>query len=227
MSSSATRSAAPTRLPSRARDKRPALAVLALLLVLLGALGSALIVFRSSERTEVLMAARPLEQGQVLTAEDFRVVEMAWDDADTQLIGATALDNFVGASALTHIPANTVLAPQMFTASAMAPEGATQVGVVVPSAGRPSEGFRVNDIVRVFQVPDQAAIGGGGATEELVEAAKVVHVGEASTTTDMVHVTLLVPDADAAAVIAASSTGTAALSVLPADTAPVVDWRTQ
>lgn len=227
MSSTTARSAAPTRLPARTRDKRPALAALALLLVLLGALGSALIVYRSSERTEVLMTARAVEQGQVLTREDFRVVELAWDEDDTQLIGATALDNFVGASALTHIPANAVLAPQMFTASEMAPQGATQVGVMVPAPGRPADMFRVNDIVRVYEVAGAVAVGEQGETEELVSAAKVVAVGDASTTSDLVHVTLLVPEDDAPAVIGASSSGTAALAVLPADAAPVVDWRTQ
>jgi hypothetical protein len=227
MTTSAVRSAAPTRLPARSRDRRPALAALALLLVLLGALGSALLVYRTGERTEVLMSAGPIEQGQVLTREDFRVVEMAWDDGETQLIGATALDNFVGASALTHIPADAVLAPQMFTASAMAPAGATEVGVLVPSAGRPADGFRVNDIVRVFQVPAATAVGDQGETEELVGAAKIVAVGEASTTSDLVHITLLVPEDDAPAVIGASSSGSAAVAVLPADTAPVVDWRTE
>lgn len=225
--STSARSAAPTRLPARSRDRRPALAALALLLVLLGALGSALLVYRTGERTEVLMAAGPIEQGEVLTREDLRVVEMAWDDGETQLIGATAIDNFVGASALTHIPANSVLAPQMFTASTMAPAGSTQVGVLVPLPGRPADVFRVNDIVRVFQVPPAAAVGETGETEELVMAAKVVSVGAASTTSDSVHVTLLVPEADAPAVIAASSSGSAALAVLPADTAPVVDWRTE
>lgn len=227
MSSSTARAAAPSRLPARTRDKRPALAALALLLVLLGALGSALIVYRSSERTEVLMAARTIEQGQVLVREDFRMVEIAWDDDDTQLIGATAIDNFVGASALTHIPANAVLAPQMFTASEMAPDGAAQVGVMVPAPARPSDMFRVNDIVRVYQVAGATAVGERDDTEELVSAAKVIAVGEASTTSDLVHVTVLVPEDDAPAVIGASSAGSAALAVLPADAAPVVDWRTQ
>lgn len=226
MSTTPARTGAPgTRLPSRPRDKRPALALLALLLVLLGALGSALLVYRTSDRTEVLVASDTINQGQTVTAEDFTVTEVAFEDG-TQLVPATALEAFVGSSSVTHIPPGTLISSQMFTPTQLQPEGAQLVGVVVPSVGRPAEGFRTDDIVRVYGV--RVAQGNQeGEVEELVAAAKVVSAGTISETRDTLHVTLLLPEEAAADVIGASAGGTAALSVLPSDTAPVVDWRTE
>lgn len=226
MSTVPGRQAAPaTRLPARPRDKRPALALLALLLVLLGALGSALLVYRTGERTQVLTASQTIRQGQTVTADDFTVVEVAFDEG-TQVVGADALQNFVGTNSVTHIPAGTLISGQMFTPTELAPEGAQLVGVVVPSVGRPADGFQTDDIVRVYSTVGGSG-GEAGSAEELVSAAKVVSAGTPSDTRDTLHVTLLLPEESAAAVIAASASGTAALAVLPASTPPVVDWRTE
>lgn len=226
MSTTAARSGAPgNRLPARPRDKRPALALLALLLVLLGALGSALLVYRTANRTEVLVANDTIRQGQSVTADDFGVVEVAYDEG-TQLVPAASLPQFVGSNSVTHIPAGAIISPQMFTPSVLAPEGAQLVGVVVPTVGRPADGFEVNDIVRVY-----ATVAPGSQdtdeAEELVSAAKVAATTPVSETRDVLHVTLLLPEDAAAQVISASAAGTAALSILPADTEPVVDWRTE
>lgn len=218
--------AAGDRLPSRPRDRRPALAILALLLVLLGALGSALLVYRTGERVQVLVAQGVVQQGQVVTEQDFSVAEIAFDDG-TQVVPASSLDQFVGSTAVAYIPAGSVISAQMFTTEALSPAGAEQVGVVVASVGRPSSAVKVNDIVRVYRTDPSGTSGETADAEELVAAAKVVAVGPISETRDTVHVTLLLPGDAAASVIAASSAGTAAVSVLASDTAPVVDWRTE
>ena len=222
----ASTGATESRLPSRSRDKRPALALLALLLVLVGALGSALLVYRTGNRVQVLVAQDTIRQGQQVTAEDFTVAEIAFEEG-TEVVSASSLDEFVGAQAVTSIPAGSLVSGQMFTASELAPAGAQQVGVVVASSGRPSDTPQAGDIVRVFATAAESAVAEAADAEELVPAAKVVSVGATSDTSDTVHVTLLVPEDVAPAVVTASATGTAAIALLPADTAPVVDWRTE
>lgn len=219
--------AAGDRLPSRPRDRRPALAILALLLVLLGALGSALLVYRTGERVQVLVAQGPIQQGQVVTADDFSVTEIAFDDG-TQVVPAGSLGQFVGSTSVAYVPEGSIISAQMFTTRTLAPPGAEQVGVVVASVGRPSSAVQVNDIVRVYRTdPSGAASEAAADAEQLVSAAKVVGVGPVLETRDTVHVTLLLPEDAAPSVIAASAAGTAAVSVLAADTAPDVDWRTE
>jgi hypothetical protein len=227
MSTTPARPGAPgNRLPARPRDKRPALALLALLLVLLGALGSALLVYRTANRTEVLVAQETIRQGQSVTAEDFGVIEVAYEEG-TQLVPASSLPQFVGANSVTHIPAGSIVSPQMFTPTVLAPAGSQLVGVVVPTVGRPADGFEVNDIVRVYRTAGPGADADAPGTEQVVAAAKIVAATPVSETRDTLHVTLLLPESAAADVITASATGTAALAILPPDTAPVVDWRTE
>ena len=227
MSTTPARPGAPgNRLPARPRDKRPALALLALLLVLVGALASALLVYRTANRTEVLVAADTIRQGQTVTAEDFEVVAVAYDEG-TQLVPAASLQQFVGSNTVTHIPAGSIVSPQMFTPTELQPEGAQLVGVVVQTVGRPADGFEVNDIVRVYSTPVADRTGESSEAEEIVTAAKIVATTAVSETRDTLHVTLLLPEDAAAEVITASATGTAALAILPSDTAPVVDWRTE
>lgn len=213
------------RLPSRPRDRRPALAILALLLVLLGALGSALLVYRTGERVEVLVAQTPIQQGQVVTANDFAVTEIAFAPG-TQVVPAGSLEQFVGSTSVAFVPEGSVVSAQMFTTRSLAPADTEQVGVVVASVGRPSSAVQVNDIVRVYRT-DPSGSAGTEDAEELVASAKVVAVGPVLETRDTVHVTLLLPSGSAPSVIAASAAGTAAVSVLATDTEPVVDWRTE
>ena len=52
------------RLPVPSRDRRPALAALAILLVLAGALGSALVAYRSGSRVDVLVARHDIGPGE-------------------------------------------------------------------------------------------------------------------------------------------------------------------
>lgn len=98
--------------------------------------------------------------------------------------------------------------------------------MVVASVGRPSSAVQVNDLVRVYRT-DPSGSSQAADAEELVAAAKVVAVGPVLDTRDTIHVTLLLPEDAAPSVIAASAAGTAAVSVLAVDTAPVVDWRTE
>ena len=85
------------RLPVAPRDKRPALAALALLLILLGALGSALLVFRSGDRESVLAASHDIAFGQVMTRSDFSTVRAAAEGA--ALVPARLVSSYVGTRA--------------------------------------------------------------------------------------------------------------------------------
>lgn len=215
-----------TRLPARARDRRPALAALAILLILIGALGSALIAYRSGDRVEVLVAARDIEPGTQVGRDDFRVARIATEGA--AVIDATAVDNFVGSFATGRVPEGTLVNNQMFTVGGVVPEGAQLVGVTVPVPQRPSEELRTGDVVAVYRVPTE----GGGfaedrptAAELVVPAARVVHLNQAASG-DTRHLTLLLADAQVAQVVLINAGGQLALTRLPDTVLPEVDQLT-
>lgn len=207
------------RLPSPVRDRRPALAALALLLVLGGALTSALIAYRSGDRIDVLVAARDLAVGQEIGPADLRVARVASDGA--AFIESEAAPNFVGTRATTDVPEGTLLNRTMFLAGSIVPDGAAVVGVVLGAAQRPAEILRAGDVVRVYAVPRDNV--GGGVGTELAEALRVVEVG-GSDGGGSLGLSLLVPPGEAPALVAAAASGAVAVARLAPDTEPLVDF---
>lgn len=211
------------RLPAPVRDRRPALAALALLLVLGGALASALIAYRSGDRVDVLVAREDIEVGQIVTEGDFGIARVAADGAAT--IEAAAARNFTGTSATARIPAGTLLNRSMFlAASTVVPEGSTVIGVVLSASQRPAVELRAGDVVRVFLVPRES--GGVTSGTVLASAVRVAEVG-LSAGGDTTRLSLLVPEEPATAIVSAAATNSLAVTRLSPDTEPAVDFRTE
>jgi Flp pilus assembly protein CpaB len=223
MASTATRPVVDRgRMPVARRDRRPALAALALLLVLVGALGSALLVFRSGDRESVLVANRAIPFGSVVTRADFSTARAATDEGN--LFDASRISEIEGLRATSTIPAGTLVSPQMFTVDTLVPDGGEAVGIVVDPNRRPSDIPAPGDVVRVYYV----SAGGGGSDRApsnpvIVNAARVIGSG-AGSDAGTESVTVLVPNDVAADVANYSSTGNLALTLLPDDTKPELDW---
>ena len=213
------------RLPVAPRDRRPALAALALLLILLGALGSALMVFRSGDRENVLAASHEIAFGQVMTRSDFRTVRAAADGV--ALVPASLVNTYVGTRATSAIPQGALLSPKMFNVKTLVPDNGEGVGIVLDPTRRPSQVPTTGQVVRVYFVA-----GNGTSTEAtpdnpvIVNAARVIAVGHgagAGTTS----ITVLVRSDLASNVANFASSGNLAVTVLPDDTRPSIDWKVQ
>jgi Flp pilus assembly protein CpaB len=223
MASTATRPVVDRgRMPGARRDRRPALAALALLLVLVGALGSALLVFRSGDRESVLVANREIPFGAVISRSDFSTARAATDQGN--LFDASRIGELDGLRATSTIPAGTLVSPQMFTLDTFVPSGGEAVGVVVDPNRRPSDVPEPGQVVRLYFVA-----GGGAASDNvpdnpvIVNAARVIGTG-AGSDSGTESVTVLV-DSDVAADVANyASTGNLAITILPDDTKPAIDW---
>lgn len=213
------------RLPVARRDRRPALAALALLLVLGGALGSALVVYRSGERVEVLVARSEISVGQVVEAGDFTTARVAAEGA--AVIDADAVQNFVGTRATTTIPQGTLLNNEMFSGADLYPAGSQVVGVVVDITRRTTERFRPLDVVQLVYVSGSSGQQNGSFSpgDSVVRAARVIDVGNGGGS-GQTSVSVLVPDADAGLVADLASGNNLALTLLPRDAKPVVDLAT-
>lgn len=213
-----------TRLPVPTRDRRPALAALALVLVLGGALASTLLVLRSGDRVEVLVAATDIAAGQTVGPDDLTTAQVAADGANFVL--AEAESNFVGTTATVGIPAGTMINNVMFQTGTVVPAGADVVGLVLTAQQRPAEAVGQGDVVRLFLVPRGDQLSGEGAQgSELVSAARVVEAVDGGA--QGLSVSVLVPADDAPAVVAGAATGQVAVTRLADDTEPVVDFATQ
>lgn len=211
-----------TRLPS-GRERRPALAALAVILILLGAAGSALIAVRSGNRQDfVAIDTKALAPGHKIVARDL---------ARGDLAGAT--HNLVlwsdRAKVLDKYTTSWVYPGQFLTednvTSKPIPEGGALIGVSLESGRAPSSPIGDGDVVRIIRVPSANA---EGAPVVLAGAALVTDssgavAGDKTGANTTLNVTVLVPLDKSTAVAAAAAAKNLVLVKLSPGTKPELD----
>ncbi|WP_020384799.1 hypothetical protein [Kribbella catacumbae] len=210
------------RLPA-SRERRPALAALAVILILLGAAGSALIALRSGDRTDyVAINPASIAPGHKIVKEDLARGDLAgktgamipWADRDKVLNKYTTGWLFRGQYlTLANVTAEPI------------PAGGALVGVTLEAGRAPSMLLQGGDILQVVQVP--AVNQAGGASSILVAAAKVMDVSggisDAKTNANStLNLTILVPTSKSTAVAAAAAAKTLVVVKLSESTPPDV-----
>ncbi|WP_328873134.1 hypothetical protein OHT76_25205 [Streptomyces sp. NBC_00287] len=229
----AGRSAAPAqpsvgdRLPTPPRERKPALAALAVLLILVGALGATMLVLQAGDRVEVVQVTDEIQAGEsvgdnvtsVLVAEDDSIKYVRWN----QLATLKTL------KAKSTIYAGTVVIGDMFAEEVGVTQGKATVGLSL-KAGQYPTGLKAGDTVAAYRVGTTAGSssndedsGGststGGSGAAIVDQAVVASVPEGSSD-DLVGstnlaLTLTVDADDAAALAQAASNGEVALVRVP------------
>ncbi|MGW6269967.1 RcpC/CpaB family pilus assembly protein [Streptomyces sp. NPDC055060] len=225
-----SRSAAPVqpavgeRLPAPPRERKPALAALAVLLILVGALGATVLVLRAGERVEVVKAKAEISAGQSVNDDNITSVMVA-DDEAINYVKWSQVPELKKLKAVNTIPAGAVVVGEMFSGKGGLPAGKSAVGVSLKEGQYPARGLKSGDTVDVYQVGDSASSGrddkgaggsaGSGASDSpIVSAARVSAVADKSdstVSTGALGITLLVDTADAAAVTRAASAGAVSL----------------
>lgn len=215
------------RLPSVHRERRPALAALAVLLILGGALVSGLIAYQSGARTDYLVLRHDLAVGQQITENDLDTARISGTGANA--IPRSNASMYVGRYMKVGGVAGTLLNRDMTTPDSPMPAGSAVVGVAVQDGQVPGGGVNAGDVVQVLRVQGQA---GTGAPDVLVGAARVTRVtnssggtaalGNASSGGGAQVVNLVVKGSMAAAVASASVQHQVALVLLPPGTKPDV-----
>jgi len=210
------------RLPVQ-RTRRPTFAALAVLLILVGALASAWLVYRSGNRVDVLVARDDISVGQLMSAEDFAVARVATDDAP--VIVASSRGNFENTRATTNIPAGTLLNRQMFLDSDTVPQGGVVVGLVLTPQQRPAVPLEAGDVVRLYLVPPDEAGGTveGAPGDTVAEAVRVYEVAPAPENAQELSISVLVRVGESGDVVAAASAGQLAVARLASGTEPDLD----
>lgn len=197
-----------------------------MILILLGAAGSALIALRSGEREAYLVVSEEIPPGQKLARGDFGRAQIAGDTAG--LIKAADLDRYVGYYATTRLYKNQFLSAAMLSKAPEVPNKGALVGVSLEPGRVPSEGLEPGDIVRVVRVPSTST--DGTTPEVLVSAAEVTKVQNAGgdedrtsiSTSEAVNATILVPTDKSTAVAAAAAAKTLVLIKLAPGAKPEI-----
>lgn len=229
----AGRSAAPSgpavgdRLPTPPRERKPALAALAVLLILVGALGATMLVLQAGDRIEVVKITKEIPAGQKVTDANTTSVMVA-EDPGIHYVEWTQLAALKKLKAVSTIPAGVVAVGEMFGEEAKVPSGKALVGLSLKEGQYPA-GLENGDAVAAYRVggtsrsdsdADSGSSGSTGGGDTLIVDEARVNSVPAEQSGDIVSstnksVTLLVDSADAAVLTQAASNGEVALVLVP------------
>ncbi|MFF3878309.1 hypothetical protein [Streptomyces sp. NPDC001978] len=226
---SAGRSAAPAqpgvgdRLPTAPRERKPALAALAVLLILVGALGATTLVLRAGDRIEVVKVTAQIDAGESVKDSNVTSVMVAADDS-IDYVKWDQLATLKSLKAKSTIYEGTVVVGQMFAEGSSLPAGKASVGVALKEGQYPAD-IKAGDTVAVYNVDtsssssDKTGSTGSSSSGGLIVANARVNTksdsSDATVSTGNLSLTLLVDEADAAAVTRAASAGAVAIVHVP------------
>jgi hypothetical protein len=210
------------RLPAARRERKPALAAFALLLIIGGALAAGLLVVQSGKRVAAIEITQQVGAGQRIPLGVMQQVQVAAGTGLGYVTWAEA-SQVARFYAATTIPPGTLLTGAMVARASGVTTGRDILGLALKDGQLPAQ-LKPGDLVRIYAVSGQASgsadcPGAGGAA--LTGDAVVVSVltpgngslaGSSGGTTD---VTVAVSPADAGAVACDAAAGNVAVVVLP------------
>lgn len=205
------------RIPVPARERKPALAALAVLLILGGALASAYLVMASGHRVSVIRISQQVAPGQQVPEAALQEIQISatsqldyvpW--TDRVRVGQTFADvTLVQGSLLTY---------GMISTTNGAGVGTVKIGLALKPGQLPAEGLQPGDRVALYAVASATGATGTQSGAVLSRAATVVEVaqpGAGSLQSGQTLVSVAVPADEAPQVTEAASQGAVAVAVLP------------
>jgi len=152
------------RLPVSTRQRRPLLAVLALVLILGGAALAASLVLTSGKKQEYLVIAHDIPLGQTLTRDDFR--QQAIAATNSSLFTPVPVSDFFtrvqGKKALVALKQGSLLSEGTFGDAVTPARGLVQIALNVPDGQYPRN-LVAGDVVKVLYTPRGGGTQNGGS----------------------------------------------------------------
>ncbi len=217
-------------MPSAPRERKPALAALAVLLVALGAVAAGYLVISAGHRVGAVEITQEVGQGQQIPASAIKEVEIA-SNSGVNYVAWQFANRVTGVFAAVQIPAGTLLTPAMTTATSNLTAGKVEVGLSL-KAGQAPATLLIGQTVEAFPVgtgsgcaangtaggTGNGGAGNGGAVSPGVPIATgtIASVsGSTSSNGTTAAVTLAVSSADAGTLACYASAGDVAIALTP------------
>jgi len=207
------------RMPSAPRERKPALAALAVLLVALGAVAAGLLVINAGHRVAAVEIVQQVGQGEQIPASAIRAVEIS-SDTGLDYVAWQYAGRVAGVYAAIEIPAGTLLTEAMTSSTNNLAAGKVEVGLSL-KAGQVPGNLLIGDSVAAFGVGTASgcttdANGNSAGTDVPIATGTVAGLsGSASETGNNAGVTLAVSSADAGTLACYASAGDVAITLMP------------
>lgn len=213
-------------MPSAPRERKPALAAVAILLVALGAASAGYLVLNAGHRVGAVEITQAVGQGQQIPASAIKEVQIN-SDTDVHYVAWQFASRVTGVFAAVQIPAGTLLTREMTEAASNLTAGKVEVGLSLKPGQAPTN-LLIGQTVRAFPVGTgsgcaNGANGTGGAGTgatvtpgEPITTGTIVSVSGTTTTNgSTAAVTLAVPETDAGLLACYASAQDVAIALTP------------
>jgi hypothetical protein len=203
------------RPPQVARERKPALAALALLLIVGGALGAAYLVLQNGHRVAAIEIIQPLGAGQQIPPSALREVDIAVSGG-LAYVPWTEAGQVTGLYAATTIPSGTLLTSPMVARVNGLASGRAVVGLALKDGQLP-DGLQAGDHVNLYQVSDAAQSCPGTPGSMIATNAVVLGISAppAATGASAVDVRVAIAPSTAGVVACNAANNNVGVAVLP------------
>jgi hypothetical protein len=202
------------RLPTASKRRRPAIAALAALLIVGGALIAGLIAVRMDQRVAVVQVAHDLNVGTQITAKDLASTRVSGDGLN--VITAEQAKLIIGTYAKVNLVRGQLLTQKMLTKDAPIADDKAAVGVVMLDGRVPAGGLDAGDQVQLIKIgtgnlPPEV-LGDGVVMDAPTQAGEGSGLGKEADRATVA--TMLVDRADVKAITDASGNNRIAVALL-------------
>jgi hypothetical protein len=163
------------RLPSAPRERKPALAALAVLLIIGGALGAGFLVIQSGKRVAAIEISQQIGAGQQIPLSAIQQVQITAGSGLAYVPWAEA-SQVARYFTISTIPPGTLLTRQMVATTGTSVAGRAVLGLALKDGQLP-HGLQDGDHVDVYQVSDAQETCPGGSGGTLAADAVVLAIG--------------------------------------------------
>ncbi|MBF6333630.1 SAF domain-containing protein [Nocardia transvalensis] len=182
-------------VPNPRPRRRPLFLVMAVAMCALAIVFAVTLVNKKNDRQDVLVLAKDIQQGHVITAADLATVHVN-TDAGLHVVLAADQARVVGKTVSTNLPEGTLLNPSSLTDGVLPPKGKSLVGITVALDKLPATALMPGDMVQLVDTPrDQDSSPVQAPTTSNAQVVQVRPLSEGQS--GQVTVDVLVPDGEA------------------------------
>ena len=201
------------RMPSAPRERKPALAILAVLLIVGGALAAGILVIRSGHRVGAIEVTQAIAQGGQIPASAVTEVQIA-ADSGVKYVSWQFAGQVPQYYATAAIPAGTLLNSGMITKTRSTPSGGAEVGLALKDGQVPGD-LKAGDPVKIFSTQVSATGGCPGKPGSTLTHGTVIATSPASSGAGITDVLVAIDPQTAGMVVCNMANGTAGIAIVP------------
>jgi hypothetical protein len=202
-------------MPSAPRERKPALAALAVILIIGGAAAAGLLVMKSGHRVGAIEITQQIQQGEQIPMSAMKEVQIA-SDSGVNYVSWIYVNQVTQYFAANVIPAGTLLNNGMVAKTKNLPNGRSEVGLALKDGQVPGN-LQDGDTINIYST--QAGQSGGGCPGKpgatLASGATVINLSQGGNGSNMTDVVVAMAPEAVGAVVCNTANNTAGIAIVP------------